>query len=160
MLSDNQGMVHYSKKDSWLIGLISLVIVIPFGLGVVFLLIGSPYRTIGLALSIDGAITCIVVLLLSYPLYYEITLTELIVRCGVLVNRRIPLTSIDGVQPDRNPASAPAWSLDRLRIDYRKDGQRASILISPADKNAFMQELMAAGLKMQGDHLVRESNFI
>jgi hypothetical protein len=152
-------MVHYSKKDTWLIGLISLVIVVPFALGIVFFLIGTPYKTIGLALSIDGVVTCLVVFLLCYPLYYEITLTELIVRCGLLVNRRIPLTSIEGVQPDRNPASAPAWSLDRLRIDYLQDGQSASVLISPADKAAFMQELMAAGLKMQGDRLVRESSF-
>src|SRR5207248_40920 len=84
-----------------------------------------------------------------------ITSAELIVRCGVLMNRHIPLGAIDEVRPDRNPASAPAWSLDRLRIDYRSDDQPVSILISPADKVLFMQDLMAGGMKMRGDHLVR-----
>ncbi|PYS44061.1 MAG: hypothetical protein DMF71_05100 [Acidobacteria bacterium] len=77
----------------------------------------------------------------------------------MLMNRHIPLGAIDEVRPDRNPASAPAWSLDRLRIDYRSDDQPVSILISPADKVLFMQDLMAGGMKMRGDHLVRESSF-
>ena len=104
-------------------------------------------------------ITALVILLLAYPLYYEITSAELIVRCGVLMNQHIPLESIDEVHSDRNSVSAPAWSLDRLRIDYRRDGHPASILISPADKVLFMQDLMASGMKMRGDHLVRETSF-
>ena len=152
-------MRHHSKKDWWLIGAVSSAVVIPLGLGIFLLRFGSQYRTVGAALAIDGAITALVILLLTYPLYYQITSAELIVRCGVLMNRHIPLGAIDEVRPDRNPASAPAWSLDRLRIEYRSDDQPVSILISPADKVLFMQDLMAGGMKMRGDHLVRESSF-
>ena len=152
-------MLHHSKKDWWLVGAVSSAVVIPLALGSFFLLSGNPYRIAGFALTIDGAITALVILLLTYPLNYEITSSELIVRCGLLMNRHIPLASIDEVHPDRNPASAPAWSLDRLRIDYRRDNEPASLLISPADKVSFMQDLMAGGMKMRGDHLVRESTF-
>ena len=71
----------------------------------------------------------------------------------------IPLASIDEVEPVRNPLGAPAWSLDRLRVDYRKNGQRTFVLISPDDKLAFMQELSRANadLKMKDDRLIRES---
>ena len=75
------------------------------------------------------------------------------------MHRHITLASIDEVRPDRNPASAPAWSLDRLRVDYRKNGEHAFIMISPEDKDAFVEELARAapGLEMRGDRLVRES---
>src|SRR5437016_12128279 len=151
-------MLHHSKKDWWLIGAVSSAVVIPLGLGIFLLRFGSQYRTVGAALAIDGAITALVILLLTYPLYYQITSAELIVRCGVLMNRHIPLGAIDEVRPDRNPASAPAWSLDRLRADYRKNGEHAFIMISPEDKDAFMEELAKAapGLEMRGDRLVRK----
>ena len=152
-------MLHHSKKDWWLVAAVSSAVVIPLGLGTVFLPFGNLYRTVGVALTADGVITALVILLLAYPLYYEITSAELIVRCGVLMNQHIPLESIDEVHSDRNSVSAPAWSLDRLRIDYRRDGHPASILISPADKVLFMQDLMASGMKMRGDHLVREMSF-
>ena len=152
-------MVHYSKKDWWLIAIVAYAVIIPLTLGLIFLFLGAPYRTIGIALTIDGAITVAVILLLCYPLYYQVDSLQLIVRCGVLINRRIPLAAIDQVTPDRNPASAPAWSLDRLRVDYRNNGQPDSVLISPADKFAFMQDLMAGGLKMDGDRMVRRSSW-
>ena len=152
-------MVHYSKKDGWLIAVVACAVIIPLALGLIFLFMGAAYRTVGIALTIDAAITIAVILLLCYPLYYQVDSLQLIVRCGVLMNRRIPLASIDKVSPDRNPASAPAWSLDRLRIDYQNNGQPDSVLISPADKFAFMQDLMAGGLKMEGDRLVRRSRW-
>ncbi len=44
---------------------------------------------------------------------------------GALRSRgKIPLAAIDEVRPTRNPMSAPAGSLDRLRIDYSHHGQK------------------------------------
>ena len=114
-------MVHYSKKDSWLIGFILAGSIIPLALGLFFLLAGGPNRNAGYLLLVIGVMEVVVILILTYPLYYEVTTSELIVRCGVLMNRHIPLGAIDEVQPDRNAVSSPAWSLDRLRIDYRKN---------------------------------------
>jgi len=152
-------MVHYSKKDSWLIGFILAGSMIPLVLGLFFLFAGGPNRNAGYLLLVIVVVEGVVMLLLTYPLYYEVTTSELIVRCGVLMNRHISLGAIDEVQPDRNAVSSPAWSLDRLRIDYRKNGERVSLLISPESKAAFMQELSRfdSDLKMSGDRLIRES---
>jgi len=152
-------MVHYSKKDSWLIGFILAGSMIPLVLGLFFLFVGGPNRNAGYLLLVIVVVEGVVMLLLTYPLYYEVTTSELIVRCGVLMNRHISLGAIDEVQPDRNAVSSPAWSLDRLRIDYRKNGERVSLLISPQSKAAFMQELSRfdSDLKMSGDRLIRES---
>ena len=90
-------MVHYSKKDSWLIGFILAGSMIPLALGLFFLLAGGPNRNAGYLLLVIGVV---VILILTYPLYYEVTTSELIVRCGVLMNRHIPLDAIDEVQPE------------------------------------------------------------
>ena len=139
-------------------GIVLGSIFVPLALAVFFFLAGGVYRQVGMSLSAIGIVTGTVALLLAYPLYYEITSDELIVRCGLLMRRHIPIGSIDGVKPDRNPVGAPAWSLDRLRVDYRKDTQPTFIMISPADKMAFMEELAgtATGLGLEGDRLVRE----
>ncbi|MGH9969342.1 MAG: PH domain-containing protein [Pyrinomonadaceae bacterium] len=122
-------------------GTVLLAIFIPLTLGAFFILVGGANRETGRSLLVIGTVTGAVVIWLTYPLYYQITASELIVRCGMLMRRRIPLASIDEVRPDRNPASAPAWSLDRLRVGYRKRGESTFVMISPEDKSAFMREL-------------------
>lgn len=152
-------MVHYSKKDWWLVGAALAAAGIPLALGALFLFLGGDTRETGTVLIIVGAVTGVVLLWFTYPLYYRITSSRLIVRCGTLVRKDIPLASIDEVEPDRSLSGAPAWSLDRLRVDYRKHGKPAFIIISPDDKFAFMQELAStdAELKLKGDRLIRES---
>ena len=153
-------MIHYSKKDSWLVGVVLIAILFPLAAGLFILLSGGPDRGAGYALLLAGIVIGLVVLCLTYPLYYEITSSELIVRCGMLMRRHIALNAIDEMQPDRNPASSPAWSLDRLRIDYRMNGKQVSLMISPKAKVAFMQEIarLDSGLRMRGAGLVREGN--
>ena len=99
------------------------------------------------------------VLFLTYPLYYEITASKLIVRCGAMVRKEIPLSLIMEAHPTINPRSAPAWSLDRLHIDYRRDSGVSFVLISPEDKLRFMGELAGsgAGLEVRGERMVRIS---
>lgn len=149
--------MHYTKKDWGLVATALLAVLIPLILGAYFYVFKS--RDAGTSLIVIGIVIGGALLLLTYPLYYRITSSELIVRCGILMRGHIPLDSIDEVEPVRNPLGAPAWSLDRLRVDYRKNGQRAFVLISPADKFAFMQELSRADadLKMKDDRLIRES---
>jgi hypothetical protein len=152
-------MVHYSKKDWWLVGATLAAVGIPLTLGLIFLVMVRASGQTGSLLILIGTVTGVVLLGLTYPLYYQITSSELIVRCGILMRKHIPLASIDQVVPVRNPLSAPAWSLDRLRVDYRQNGASTFIIISPQDKFAFMQELAStdADLKMKDDRLIRES---
>jgi hypothetical protein len=76
----------------------------------------------------------------AYPVYYEITVSHLLIRSGWL-KFRIPLSTIERVRPTRNALSAPAWSLDRLRIDYKRNNKSRIALISPEDKSRFLREL-------------------
>lgn len=130
----------------------------PLGLGLSFIAVGGPLRPAGQTTLIIGAVTALVVLLLTYPLYYKITCDELVIRCGLVVNEHIRLSSIVRVQPTRNPLSAPAWSLDRLRVAYLVQGRERFTLISPTDKSAFLRDLAAVteGLTWNGECLERQ----
>ena len=151
-------MIYYSKIDAWLVLVIWVAVLLPLVLGSYNIAVpgGSPQA--GGYLLFIGALTAASVLLLAYPVYYKITSSHLIVRSGVL-RTEIPLSSIEEVRSTRNPLSAPAWSLDRLRIDYRKAGWASFMLISPEDKARFMRDLAGsvAGLEVRGERVVRRA---
>ncbi len=97
-----------------------------------------------------------VIFLLAYPVEYGITSPNLSIKSG-LFTCSIPLASIEEVHRTRNPLSAPAWSLDRLHISYRKRGKKAFALVSPKNIRLFLEELTqkTPGLEMQGDRVIR-----
>jgi len=66
---------------------------------------------------------------------YRVTPHVIIIRSGPF-RWRIAIDEIIHMEPTRNPLSSPALSLDRLRIDY---GKGKFIMISPVDKQAFME---------------------
>jgi len=80
---------------------------------------------------------------------YILTKEHLIIRC-LSRETRIPLGDILEVFPTRNPLSAPACSLDRLRIKFK--GSRFGALISPKDKMAFMHDLLARCPQLMRDN--------
>ena len=49
--------------------------------------------------------------------------------------------SRSGIDPTRNPLSAPAWSLRRLGIRFRKGRGTSLALISPARQDEFLEIL-------------------
>lgn len=152
-------MIYRSKKDAWLVALVSAAILIPLLIGIYNLLAPAGSPQAGWSSLFVGTSTGAVVLWLTYPLYYEITSSELKIRCGMLIRQQIPLSAIEEVSQTRNPLSAPAWSLDRLRVNYRRDGEEGFVLISPADKTGFMRELTdrEVGLEMRSGRIVRAS---
>lgn len=68
--------------------------------------------------------------------YYEVSGDTLRVVSGPY-RIRIPIESIESIEPTRSPLSSPALSLDRLRIRYGKK----QVLVSPADKRGFLRAL-------------------
>jgi hypothetical protein len=68
---------------------------------------------------------------------YTFSESELFVR-SIGLSWRVPLRDIRAVTRTHDPLSSPALSLDRLRIDY---GPLKSIMVSPTDRERFMQEL-------------------
>jgi hypothetical protein len=149
-------MVYRSKKDWWLFGLVWGASLAPLVVGLFNVLAPSGNPQMGWALVRAGVAIPAAVLVTTFPLNYEITSTELVARCGVM-RWRVPLASVTEVAPSRDPASAPTWSLDRLRVEYVKDGSERTLYVSPEDRAAFMRDLADAspGLEMRGDRLVR-----
>jgi hypothetical protein len=148
-------MTYRSKKDGWLFGLVWGVVAGLNAFGLLCVLVGDP--RLGGALLRAGLGALLAVLLTTYPLDYEITRTELIARSGFM-RWRVPLADIQEAMPTRSAASAPAWSLDRLRIEYLKGGAARVLLVSPENKLSFMRDLAGAapGLGLRGDRVVRD----
>ena len=71
---------------------------------------------------------------------YVIDKDTLLITC-LFLKWRIPLSSIQKVTKTDFSIASPALSLDRLRIDYLKDGQAKFILLSPRNKEAFCYAL-------------------
>lgn len=69
--------------------------------------------------------------------HYTITPDTLLVRSGPFA-WLIPLREITRIEPTRNPASGPAFSLDRLSIYY---GLGNRLMVSPTDKENFLATL-------------------
>ena len=86
---------------------------------------------------------------------YELGPSALVITCGPL-SWSIPAESIYEVYPTRDPISAPALSLDRLRINYVVDHRRCSVLVSPNDKQAFLATLASVTpeLRLVGERAV------
>ena len=74
---------------------------------------------------------------------YTLTDSQLYVDSG-LSTQTIELTDITHITSNRSMTSAPALSLDRLKIEYRNK----EVLISPEDKSRFYQEIQARNPKI------------
>lgn len=69
---------------------------------------------------------------------YTIEDNILTVKSTFLINRKIDILTITQISESNNPLSAPAASLDRLKIVY--DNGKWT-LISPKDKEVFLQHV-------------------
>jgi len=149
-------MLHRSKKDAWLVGLVWGAALAPLAAGLFLMFTPGGGGGLGWTFVRVGVVAAGAVVLTTYPLNYEVTSDELVARCGVM-RWRVPLSGIQEVSRSRNPASAPTWSLDRLRVEYLKGGESRALFVSPEDKAAFLRDLAdaAPGLEVRGDRLVR-----
>ncbi|WP_204137449.1 PH domain-containing protein [Halomicronema sp. CCY15110] len=128
-------MVFKSAIDTWYYVMIAVTAII------------LAVALVGLLKS--GAIAGMVIVLLAavlslgLPIWLMLT-TNYTVRTDVLDVRsgpfrwRIPRSEIYSIQPSRSLLSAPALSLNRLEIQY---GQSKTILVSPADPEAFREAI-------------------
>lgn len=152
-------MRHPSKKDWWIVTLLAAGIVGPIVAGLARLGAAPPAPEEGWLLLAAGGALGGLIALLGWPTYYEVQPPELLIRSGVL-RYRIPIAAIEAVRPSRNPLSAPAWSLDRLRIDYRRGPRTRIALVSPRDRRAFLADLARADARLRptGDTLLRAAS--
>lgn len=144
---------YRSKVDWWL----AVILAIPPVAAVAVMaagLVGGELPVVGIGATMT-AIMAAVYFGVTFPIRYGFDELHLIVRHG-LCRQMIPLAKISNVRPTHNPLSSPALSLDRLWVQYGTGLFRA-IMISPAERDAFLNDLsQRAGLKREGDRLVRE----
>ncbi len=150
--------IYKSKVDLWLIFIVMTSCIVITGGAIYSILYEGFNNPASLTLSLSSIFFIAVIFGLAYPVSYEITQSDLIIRSG-LTKRSIELSTIESVKPSRNPLSSPAWSLDRLRIDYHKKSKLKFILISPEDRSAFLNELVLTtnNLSLQGDKITSQS---
>jgi len=132
--------IYRSKVDTWLAGAIVAAVVVVLIVG--FSVVSGPVPAkwlIGVPIILLGAV---LPLWLLVSTNYRITDQNLLIRSGPF-RWRIPIREIRSVRPTRNARSSPALSLDRLLITY---GCGQSCMISPSDKEGFLDELRANGV--------------
>lgn len=121
-----------SKVDLWLAAVVGVAVVTMIGAA-----IGAAFAT-----GVWGVLLILVpvalIILVSAPVSYTLGQASLVVRSGI-IKWEIAYTDIANVRPTRSPLSSPAWSLDRLEISFK----RTTLLISPVDRETFLQELLA-----------------
>lgn len=127
--------VYPSRVDWWLAMLLigAPVLVVACGLHILTQSIGA-----GAILIVSGLAIGALIAALAYPCVYSLTDDHLTIRAGLL-HETLPLQRIRAVAPSSNPLSAPALSLQRIKLTL-DDGCR---LISPRDRDAFMADLEA-----------------
>ncbi|WP_456271222.1 PH domain-containing protein [Bacillus sp. AK031] len=139
-------MRFYSKKGVILFPILILVLLVMiFTTLIQFVevefvtnLLGEPEGEGTFAGVIVPVLAAILIIWLMFATYYEINGNVLKVAAGPL-RYKIDITSIKSVKPTRNPLSSPALSIDRLEIKYNKWN---TVLISPKDKERFIEELV------------------
>jgi hypothetical protein len=152
-----ESRLHRTKVDPWLAVVICAGGALPVGIVGADVVYGGGVERDHLVLLAAPAVYFGLLALLAWPVHYVIGGGHLRVRAGLLLRYEIALAEITAIRPTTSPLSAPAWSLDRLRIDYSRTARPGSLVISPADKAAFLRDIVerCPGLVLDGDSLVR-----
>ncbi len=131
-------MIFRSKVDAWLV-----VILVAAAVAALAAAASAFRQASGMALLAPVAVVAFGAAL---PIWI-LASTAYVVEGGALHVRsgpfswRIPVSSITNIEPTRSLLSSPALSLERLRVEY---GPGKSILVSPADQQAFIRAVEGA----------------
>jgi len=74
---------------------------------------------------------------------YWINGKNLKIKCGLFTNISIGIDTLRRISETNNPISSPAASFDRLELKYQKNSRIETILISPKDKDGFINMVTA-----------------
>ena len=124
---------YNSKIDTWLLILMGLVLSSMLFRGLMALRFSTTYAAMVLG---TFALVVLVLLLFAYPCRYTFMDDHLLIQSGA-IRMRIDYADITGIAPSRSLWSAPALSLQRVRIDFAGRFQ----LVSPMQRERFMAEL-------------------
>ena len=133
-----------SKIDFWLMALVfgSALFAIVLGLSL------SSTEPVGSFIAIGvGIFVAVLAVLVMFPCRYELKERSLHIRCG-LFRQDIPYSEIRTIELCSSPMSAPALSLQRVRVVSRSSTQ----LISPINRERFVELL---GQRVRNAKVVR-----
>lgn len=147
--------IYPTKRDWWLI----VVLWLSFGL-MIHGFVSAFTEPVAFWMKVFAAIFFAILIVLTawllvlpYLTTYTLEPKSLTIRVGPF-KYAIPLKEITEVFPSHNPLSAPAWSLDRVRIRFTSS--KFGTLISPERQDEFFDELeaLAPQLVRDGKRLV------
>jgi hypothetical protein len=161
-------MIYHTKVDGGGPVILLLLAALPAVMGVIILVAGSATEPMGWILLMLSPALLWLFLSIGWPVTYDPGATRadgeaiLLVRGGLLLRFEIPIAGISEVRPVSNKMYRSTikmcWSYDRLEVISRSlKGFAGSLLISPRDRDAFLDELArrAGHLERTGDRLTR-----
>lgn len=129
-------MRYHSRIDAWLLLLYGAIVALPLLLDLLITPGSVPLRPSSVLVS---GLTLGLACYFCFPCYYELEPEGLLIRCGRR-EQRIAYRDIVALAYSRNLAAAPALSLRRVLIRH---GRWSGQLVSPRDREGFMQALQA-----------------
>ena len=120
--------VYDSQIDWWLPLLLCL--------GPIILLVLGLLKKKTSCIILSG-LSFVLSIILLYPCRYTFHENHLNIRCGITHNSDVQYSSMRSVERSRDSRSAPALSLDRIKIMLSK----GSVVVSPTRPEDFIKEL-------------------
>lgn len=131
--------VYPSKVDTWLVAVVLVALFGTVGLsGYLF----SLHFWAGVYCLLTALVIGLCIYASCVPCRYTLQEDHLHIQAG-LIHDQVPYTTITRATPTRNPLSAPALSLDRVKIELKGNSFTNFKLISPAQRDKFIAELMS-----------------
>ena len=129
--------VYPSRIDLWLAIVVLLAVLSPLAVVTVR---GAGSGAEQVVVWVTALLPLLAGGLLLLPCRYTLASDHLHIRCGV-IRQRIAYRDITGIAPSRNILSAPALSLQRVKVSYRRGRGQGFQLVSPRERERFMQTL-------------------
>ena len=142
-ISRHRPTVYPSAVDLWIAVLLIMSPMFAAALG--FYAWTEGERDGAMILLITAVATLGLTLALTMPCRYTIEEEDLHVRCGI-ISYRIPLKTIERVEPTRTLASGPALSMKRVMVFTKLK----NYVLSPRDQEEFIADLSAAASARRG----------
>lgn len=130
--------VFHSKIDWWVLGFLICLT----GLLLQLLLTMQAKGTL-LQFPVHAAVYITTIVVVWWPVWntqYQLDEDQLVIRC-LFLTWKIKRTDIQNISKTNNSVASPALSLNRLKVEYLKDGQRKFVLVSPRKQQAFCDAL-------------------
>ena len=127
-----------SRKDNWLIVVLSVTAVVEVIAAVVLFIVGTGSLWSGGVVPLLLLASAVVIVGSLIGTKYRVAGPDLLIRSG-LFRTRVPITSIASVAPTHNVNAALALSATRLDLSCTNPARH--VLVSPMDSEAFIAAL-------------------